>query len=132
MIGIYKITNQLNGKVYVGQSVDIHRRWNQHKQEGKKLIHKYPLYLAMNKYGIENFTFKVIEECSQQELDTREQYWIKELKSLVTENGYNISIGGSNRLHCYAEEIYDLWDKGYSLGSLAEILPVGKLQFKII
>lgn len=58
MIGIYKITNLINNHSYVGQSVDISRRWNAHKEEAKKEKSDkfdYPLYRAIRKYGINNF-----------------------------------------------------------------------------
>lgn len=95
MIGIYKITNNINGKVYVGQSNNIHKRWNQHtsKYEWNRNSDK-PLYKAFSKYGLQNFTFSVLEECSLEELDKKEEYWIKKLNSLVHHNGYNIRSGG--------------------------------------
>lgn len=52
MIGIYKITNKINGKCYIGQSKNIEERWRHHRTS--KL--KYPLYLAFQKYGLENFS----------------------------------------------------------------------------
>ena len=74
MIGIYKITNQVNGKVYIGQSVKIKSRWAQHKREVNSGNSNTLLYNAMRKHGIENFTFEVIEECSQKQLNEREIY----------------------------------------------------------
>ena len=63
--GIYKIANKINGKCYIGQSIDIKRRWRQHKEiyvnptaEG----YDYPLYKAIRFYGLENFSFEVLEE----------------------------------------------------------------------
>lgn len=95
MIGIYKITNNINGKVYVGQSNDIHRRWNQHSSEYEQnRWSDKPLYKAFSKYGLQNFTFSILEECSLEDLDKREEYWIKKLNSLVHHNGYNIRSGG--------------------------------------
>ena len=89
--GIYKITNQVNGKVYIGQSIDIHRRWNDERsrarnQETKEIS---AIYSAMNKYGIENFTFEIIEECAPEMLSIREQYWIDTLQTLSPQ-GYNL------------------------------------------
>jgi len=56
MIGIYKITNIINGSVYIGQSKDIYARWQKHKSVFKnEANHRYKLYRAMNKYGIDNF-----------------------------------------------------------------------------
>lgn len=96
MIGIYKITNQINQKIYVGQSNDIKRRFAQHKSpyEQNRFAEK-PLYKAFKKYGISNFTFEVIEECKIEELNDKEAYWIKQLKTLIYENGYNITCGGN-------------------------------------
>ena len=74
MIGIYKIENLINHKVYIGQSKDIERRWKYHRtriyrEENDSL----PLYRAFRKYGIENFSFNVIELCKIEELDIKHQ-----------------------------------------------------------
>ena len=85
MIGIYKITNLVNGKAYVGQSVHIERRWMEHcLPSTHSLIGK-----AIQKYGKENFSFQVIEECSVELLDEKEEYYISHYNSIVP-NGYNI------------------------------------------
>lgn len=89
--GIYKIQNLINNKIYIGQSTDIKTRWYKHKcAQDNFYIHK-----AIRKYGIENFSFDIIEECSQQELDKKEKYYINKYNSLVP-NGYNMILGGSN------------------------------------
>lgn len=96
MIGIYKITNTINGKVYIGQSIDIQRRWNQEKNAAfNKNSHSYNLLLsqAFRKYDIKNFTFEVVEELSTEALNEREEYWINYYNSKVP-NGYNIQSGG--------------------------------------
>lgn len=87
-IGIYKIQNQLNNKIYIGQSKNIYRRWYGHRCDAKEK--NYPLYNAMRKYGIENFSFEIIEECSISELANREDYWINFYNS-YTPNGYNLA-----------------------------------------
>lgn len=95
-IGIYKIINTVNGKVYVGQSINIYERWAQHKYKSiypEELGYNSAIHAAMRKYGFENFVFEIIEECEPELLDERERYWIKELNSL-TPNGYNIMPGG--------------------------------------
>lgn len=100
MIGIYKITNIINGKCYIGQSVNIHKRWNNHKSacyNTNAHEYNYYLYRAMRKYGIENFTFEIIEECSQELLDEREIFWISYYDSYV--NGYNETEGGNYAKH---------------------------------
>lgn len=85
MIGIYKITNLTNGKSYIGQSVHIERRWMEHcLPSAKSLIAK-----AIQKYGKEQFSFQVIEECLQEQLDEKEEYYISHYNTVVP-NGYNI------------------------------------------
>ena len=79
MIGIYKIINKINGKCYIGQSTQIEKRWSKHKNTSHNQTSKaydYPLYRAFRKYGIENFSFKILEECSNLELNEKEKYWI--------------------------------------------------------
>lgn len=80
MIGIYKITNKINGHFYIGQSIQIEKRWSNHKIAAFNKLDKgyeYPLYRAIRKYGLENFDFEIIEECSKEQLNERENYWIK-------------------------------------------------------
>lgn len=91
MIGIYKITNKINGKVYIGQSVDITTRWKQEINAAKR-GEQYPLYRAFRKYGIENFDFSILEECPTKKLDERERFYIKKFNSV--NDGYNIQYGG--------------------------------------
>ena len=95
MTGIYKITNLINNKIYVGQSNNIERRFAQHKSpsEQKRFSNK-PLYKAFEKYGIENFEFEILEECLVEELNEKEKYWIEKLNTLTHQNGYNINAGG--------------------------------------
>ena len=85
MIGIYRITNLTNGKSYVGQSVHIERRWTEHcLPSANSLIAK-----AIQKYGKEQFTFQVIEECMPEQLDEKEEYYISHYNTVVP-NGYNV------------------------------------------
>lgn len=88
MIGIYKITNKLNGKVYIGQSKNIERRWKDHL----KAKDNFPIHRAIRKYGKEAFTFEVILECSLEDLNLQEQLYIKIYDSVI--NGYNCTWGG--------------------------------------
>lgn len=75
--GIYKITNQINQMCYVGQAVDIKKRWLQHIKRaiGAEPLINNKLYPAMQKYGIENFSFEVIDRCDKDKLNEREKYW---------------------------------------------------------
>lgn len=88
MTGIYRITNKINGKGYIGQSVDISRRISEHKN--LKRDETLSLKRAFRKYGVENFNFEVLEECALDQLDEREVFWINELKP-----EYNRTIGGT-------------------------------------
>ncbi len=89
--GIYKITNTVNGKFYIGSSADINRRFYQHRRALTKRVHRNPiLQKAWNKYGPEKFTFEILEECpSVNVLLEREQYYLDLLKPYL-EVGYNI------------------------------------------
>lgn len=93
VVGIYKITNKINGKSYIGQSNNIIRRISEHKSESYRQheINKV-LYKAIKKYGIQNFDFDIIEECYVDELDDRERYWIDYFDCY--KNGYNCTLGG--------------------------------------
>ena len=93
---IYKISNNINSKVYIGQTTrTIQERFSEHKNFAKNgsnfLIHK-----NMRKNGIENFFVEKIEECPNNLLDNRERYWIQYYNSYY--NGYNATTGGNNVL----------------------------------
>ncbi len=90
MIGIYKITKKENGKSYIGQSNDIDRRFQEHKTKTD-----IPVELAIQKYGINAFTYEVLEECSLDQLDEREMYWIAYYNTYEG-FGYNCNAGGGN------------------------------------
>lgn len=93
--GIYKIENLLNGKVYIGQSIHIERRWQQHCQYSANSV----IAKAIQKYGKENFSFQIIEECDKSSLNQKEAFYIKQFNSLVP-NGYNIEEKQENS-SCY-------------------------------
>ena len=95
MAFIYKITNDINDKVYVGKTeFSIEKRFKEHcKDAFKELNEKRPLYSAMRKYGIENFHIELIEETDNPE--EREIYWIAYYKGY--EDGYNATLGGDGK-----------------------------------
>ena len=90
MVGIYKITKKENGKSYIGQSNDISRRFGEHKRN-----RDIPVDMAIQKYGPDAFTFEVIEECSLDDLDEREKFWIAYYNTYKG-FGYNCNEGGGN------------------------------------
>ena len=88
--GIYKITNTINNMCYVGQAANLADRWKQHIKRGvgAETPTRNKLYPAMQEYGVENFTFEVIEECDRSLLDKQEDYWQDYFKA--KEFGYSI------------------------------------------
>lgn len=138
MVGIYKITKKENGKSYIGQSNDIERRFKEHQT--KKDI---PIDLAIQKYGVDAFDYEVIEECSLNQLDEREIYWIKYYNTF-NGFGYNCNEGGGNsrgennsntkltnkdveyirtqyNLHKRRKEVYELFKDKISFSAFASI-----------
>ena len=98
MIGIYKITNLINNKVYIGQSINIQERWKAHRHRpfnSNSVDYDSLLYRAIRKYGLENFKFEVLEECEKEALNDKEIYYIQEYKSSNPNFGYNLSNGGA-------------------------------------
>lgn len=87
MTGIYKITSPSN-KVYIGQSVNINKRWRQHRNY---ISDNSRLYNSFDKYGVENHKFEVIEECSVEKLNERERYW-QEYYDVIGKNGLNLKL----------------------------------------
>lgn len=91
--GIYKITNQLNGMCYIGQARDIASRWKQHAKACLEIDTPAgnKLYKAAIQDGLTNFTFEILEECSPEELDEKEKFYINLYDSYNF--GYNSNIG---------------------------------------
>ena len=100
MTGIYKFENKINHHIYVGQAKDIERRYKNHISRAfskNQNVSEYdsPLHCALRKYGVDNFIFEVLEECSAELLNEREIYWINFYNSY--KEGYNCTTGGSNQ-----------------------------------
>ena len=93
--GIYAIRNTKNGKTYIGQSVDIRKRWIYHRWELEKGIHKNKhLQNAWDKDSA-HFRFEVVEPCREDDLDAAEMRWIESLRSNQEAYGYNLTEGGN-------------------------------------
>lgn len=109
MCGIYKITNKINGKIYIGQAKNICTRWNEHYllSRNEDLNHikndTSIIHQAIRKYHIENFTFEIVTLCDKDDLNDEERYFISYYNSLVP-NGYNIVDGGNKGPEMRGEE----------------------------
>lgn len=116
---IYKIINDINDKVYIGQTQrSIQERWKEHLKESNDTRMNHPIYRAMRKYGNEHFSIIVVEEIENNQLDEREVYWIQQYNSY--KDGYNATLGGSGKRIDYTE-VYQLWQEGKLLKEIAEI-----------
>lgn len=82
--GVYIIENKVNGKIYIGSSLDIEKRWRSHLQQKKFLIGR-----AFEKYGTDSFDFRIVEECEPEELIDREQHYLDDMLPFAPV-GYNI------------------------------------------
>ena len=122
MIGIYKIENLINGKVYIGQSIHIERRWQEHCQpSSRSLIGK-----AIQKYGKEHFAFQVLKECAEEQLDELEERYISEYDSVVPK-GYNIETASKGKTSfvfydqdIFADIVKDITSSNLTLTAIAE------------
>lgn len=96
--GVYKITDQITQEVYIGQSVDVAKRWSDHIKSG---IGATPtgsgnlLYSAINRDGVENFTFELLETCTPEQLNEKEKYFINIYSSDSV--GLNSKQGNQNK-----------------------------------
>ena len=92
MFQIYKITNNLNNMVYIGSSIDVERRWRQHKEASineKDHHYNYPLMIAFRQFGVDNFTFEIIDTLPDyQTMIKAEHNWIIK-ENCIVPNGYN-------------------------------------------
>lgn len=125
---IYKVTNSINGKVYIGQtSRTIEIRWKEHLRDSSdkpSSIYVSRLHNAIRKYGENAFLVECVEKCPDDCLDEREQYWIEYYKSCV--DGYNISRGGQGKPLFRNADILDAWGEGLSVKQISEKLSISK------
>ena len=122
MTGIYKITNLFNGKSYIGQAVDIKRRWTEHKSHSflpDHISYNYAIHRAIRKYGIESFSFEVLEECSESTLNEREIFWI--VKFNTQQEGYNMTSGGDSTANNWDRRVEQYSLKGEYIKTFSAI-----------
>lgn len=119
MAFIYKITNDVNQKVYIGMTErTIEERFKEHCYDYKRRsFEKRPLYAAMKKYGTEHFHVELIEETNNPE--EREQYWIRFYNSYG--NGYNATIGGDGKRYIDYDEIIQVYQEVQNVNKTAQI-----------
>lgn len=111
MAYIYRIINDINGKIYIGKTVhSLKERWIEHISESNRDRAKdRPLYRAIRKYGINHFHIELVEECSDTIVNEREIYWIEHYGTF--KNGYNATIGGDGKHYID----YDMVEYNYSI-----------------
>lgn len=123
---IYCITNLVNNKLYIGQTHRIlQERWDEHLAAGLDITNHRPLYRAMRKYGKENFTISIIEQCLDDELNEKEKYWIKEKQTWIAEHpdkGYNVTCGGNNGTKYSYDYIRFLYKEGMTQSEIKDEL----------
>lgn len=96
--GIYKYENLITHQIYIGQAIDLYERYKKHKQNISDLNHMEDFYLGLRQYGLENFSYEILEEFEvfdQDLLNELECYYIEKYSSMRP-NGYNMTPGGSN------------------------------------
>ena len=117
---IYIITNTINNHVYIGQTKrTVELRWKEHLRHCE-LSNGQILGKAILKYGVDNFTIKELEQCSDDKLDEREKFWINYYNSYY--DGYNATLGGSNNFEMMnrINEVKQLWDSGLGQKGIVE------------
>lgn len=122
---IYKITNKVNGKSYIGQTrYTIEFRWRQHQHKKDNTY----FHNAIHKYGIDNFSIEILEECDFRDLNSREIFYIAKYDTF--NSGYNLTIGGDGNRRLLLDNSYDeireLYLSGFSSNKIAELYKVDK------
>lgn len=122
---IYKVTNKINNKIYIGQTTQLLKdRIRGHKNEAfNSSSKKCPFRQAIVKYGIDNFEIEEIEEVDNKLLNEREIYWIDYYDSYY--NGYNATLGGQQGKVYSINEILPYWELGYGRLEISKITGIG-------
>lgn len=131
---IYKITNTINSKSYIGQTIqNVKERFYQHcATKCSKAVSNMAIHRAIKKYGKSNFTVEVIEEIDSANLNDRERYWIRYYDSY--NNGYNSTEGGQDGIKLFknldTESIVREYKSGKSLREIGRLFNVDKQTIK--
>lgn len=122
MAYIYQIVNDINQKIYVGKTeFSIEKRFKEHCQDAfKKRNEKRPLYVAMRKYGVENFHIELIEETNNPE--EREVFWIEQKRSF--KNGYNATLGGDGKKYIDYDLVIAVYKEVQNMSEVARRLNI--------
>lgn len=121
MAFIYKIYNDVNNNLYIGETIrPLVKRWWQHQKAAQDINICGHLQLAMRKYGIDKFHIEIIEECADDIRFDREKYWIEYYNSYY--DGYNSSLGGEGATLYQYEEIVELWNEGKNITEICKEL----------
>lgn len=128
MIGIYKITNKQNGKLYIGRSKDIFNRWKSHLTSLRKKKHgNQHLQEDFNAFGIDNFSFEIVEVCKIGESIARESHYIEKYNAV--KNGYNI-VPNENQL--FEDNILDPIITAYAKNAFKKTKAANSCSLKIL
>ena len=122
MAYIYQITNKINGKIYIGKTErTIQERWGEHCRDYiKEQCEARPLYRAMKKYGLENFSIELIEETNIPE--EREIFWIEQKGSF--KYGYNATMGGDGKRYLDYDLIVSTFQKVQNVTETAKTIGI--------
>ena len=117
--GVYKITNTITGDFYIGSSKEVKQRWRNHKKPSVwKRCPNNPMYLDMQKYGLDKFVFEILEEAEIEQLKEKEQWFIELLKPTYNNNNakgwdierrkeYNRKYNKSDKCKEYRKQYYN-------------------------
>lgn len=121
MAYIYKITNKLNGKAYIGKTLNnVETRWQQHiRESNKEISSERPLYRAIRKYGVKNFIVEILEEVSEDVVNEKEIFWINYYNTY--QKGYNATKGGDGKSFLDFEKIINDYNSLKNMREVAKL-----------
>lgn len=121
MAYIYKITNKLNGKAYIGKTLNnVEARWQEHiRESNKERSFERPLYRAIRKYGVKNFIVEILEEVSEEVVNEKEVFWINYYDTY--QKGYNATKGGDGKSFLDFEKIINDYSSLKNMREVAKL-----------